>query len=230
MATVVATNSRPRPTRLLLAGACLVGAVAIGIAIVRGYAFGWPWTGVAQHESLWDLLHLLVLPIAVASVPIWYRTHRRHPVAWTVGIELAAAALAVAIVGGYLLDWTWTGFEGQALWDLVELLVLPLALASLPLWLERRGTMTPLTSAALAGALAVFAVLVVGGYFLGWTWTGFEDNTLWDWLGLLLVPFVVPAAITWYLATSRVPTLPPDTFDPPRAASPTPSLTQEPPT
>jgi len=32
----------------------------------------------------------------------------------------------------------------------------------------------------------------VGGFFLGWSWTGFEKNgKLWDWLGLLSGPFFI---------------------------------------
>jgi hypothetical protein len=35
---------------------------------------------------------------------------------------------------------------------------------------------------------------IVGGFFLGWTWTGFEKNgKLWDWLGLLSGPFFISA-------------------------------------
>jgi hypothetical protein len=46
--------------------------------------------------------------------------------------------------------------------------------------------------------IAVFwvAILVgiVGGYFLGWNWTGFKENgRLWDWLGLLSTPVFVSA-------------------------------------
>jgi hypothetical protein len=43
---------------------------------------------------------------------------------------------------------------------------------------------------------------VVAGYLVPLAWTGFPGNTLWDWLQLLLLPFVVPtfllpAAIAW---------------------------------
>jgi hypothetical protein len=41
-------------------------------------------------------------------------------------------------------------------------------------------------------AVAALVVLVSGGYLLRWTWTGFTVNTLWDWLGLFLVPFMLP--------------------------------------
>ena len=32
---------------------------------------------------------------------------------------------------GYWLDWTWTGFPGNTLWDWLHLLVLPLAFPTL---------------------------------------------------------------------------------------------------
>jgi hypothetical protein len=35
---------------------------------------------------------------------------------------------------------------------------------------------------------------IVGGFFLGWSWTGFKNNgTLWDWVGLLSAPVFVSA-------------------------------------
>ena len=45
-------------------------------------------------------------------------------------------------------------------------------------------------------ALAVgWIVTVIGGYALRWTWTGYADNTLWDWLQLLLLPLVFPTIL-----------------------------------
>jgi membrane protein DedA with SNARE-associated domain len=46
-----------------------------------------------------------------------------------------------------------------------------------------------------ASAAVAFAITVVGGYRLGWAWTGFADNnTVWDWLHLLVLPVVLTAA------------------------------------
>lgn len=50
----------------------------------------------------------------------------------------------------------------------------------------------------VAVALLRFVVVVVGGYALGWDWTGFQGSTLWDWLRLLLVPFVLPVTLAWF--------------------------------
>ncbi len=106
------------------------------------------------------------------------------------------AALLVVLVGGYLLHWSWTGYRSQEgtrkLWDWLEMSVLPLTLALLPVWLQSRDRHRRRWVVAESLAGAVLGVLVMGGYLLGWRWTGFTGNTLWDWLGLFLVPFVLP--------------------------------------
>jgi hypothetical protein len=45
--------------------------------------------------------------------------------------------------------------------------------------------------------IIAFVVLVTAGYGFRWRWTGFPGNTLWDWMHLLLVPFVLPVALAW---------------------------------
>lgn len=41
---------------------------------------------------------------------------------------------------------------------------------------------------ALGAGTIVIIILAYGGYFLGWNWTGFDGNTFWDWLSLLITP------------------------------------------
>ncbi len=65
---------------------------------------------------------------------------------WTAALVVAALVLVVLVIGGYTLNWTWTGFKGNTLWNWLELLVLPAALAVVPLWVaaheDRASRMT----------------------------------------------------------------------------------------
>jgi hypothetical protein len=50
--------------------------------------------------------------------------------------------------------------------------------------------------------LVAWVVTLIGGYTASWHWTGYQGNTLWDWLQLLLAPLViatvvVPATVRW---------------------------------
>ena len=49
--------------------------------------------------------------------------------------------------------------------------------------------------AAAVAALAALAVAAVGGYAYDWHWTGFQGNTLFDWLKLLIVPLLLPVVV-----------------------------------
>jgi hypothetical protein len=57
----------------------------------------------------------------------------------------------------------------------------------------------PRHTALLAVALVAIGLLVTafGSYGMGWQWTGFRGNKLWDWLNLLVLPFAVPVAFLW---------------------------------
>jgi hypothetical protein len=198
-------TSTDTPSRLhpFIVAGLVIGVVALVIALAGGYFLGWSWTGVSRETHLWDVMELLVLPFALGAVPLWLRTYRSRSRAWLIGLWGGLAVFAVLVVGGYLLDWEWTGFQDNHLWDWLKLLVLPSTLAGLSILVERDPHLTPGWRIAVAVAAVAFLLVVVGGYALGWTWTGFEDNTLWDWLGLFLVPFAVPAALIWYRAVNR---------------------------
>ncbi len=49
----------------------------------------------------------------------------------------------------------------------------------------------PLWAIGIALAAIVIIVLAIGGYFLGWNWTGFKGNTFWDWMSLLITPVTI---------------------------------------
>ena len=62
-----------------------------------------------------------------------WRSAKRHHVI-TVSIILLMGLIAVALVGGYLFNWSWTGFTSspahiKTLWDWLQLLITPAVLA-----------------------------------------------------------------------------------------------------
>jgi uncharacterized membrane protein len=161
-----------------------------------GYGNNWSWTGINGHSAtLWDWLHLLLLPIAVGIIPVWAgrrsRLKRPHKL-----LSLALiVALGVVVIAGYVIPWIWTGFKGNTLWNWLELLALPVAVALTPLYPELRESWTRRRTLLALAALAGFGVIVLAGYVIPWAWTGFRDNTLWDWLHLLLLPLLLPTLV-----------------------------------
>jgi hypothetical protein len=150
-------------------------------------------------------------PPDAAAAPPEQAPRRRRGLPPLVTHLLVAApiltALLVVLVGGYVLHWSWTGYRGQEgtrkLWDWLEMSVLPLTLALLPVWVQSRDRHRRRWVVAESLAGATLGVLVTGGYLLGWTWTGFTGNTLWDWLGLFLVPFLLP--VVFHVLAHRQP-------------------------
>jgi hypothetical protein len=134
------------------------------------------------------------------------RTHtradrRRHLRAAQVLVVGAVLFLVVTAVGGYVFRWAWTGFaDNDTVWDWLDLVLLPTTLACLPLWTVTRTAHRTAWRAVLVLLGAVLVVLVIGGYGVPWRWTGFAGNTLWDWLKLFLVPFVLPLVVRWMTA------------------------------
>lgn len=191
-------SSRPMPRFTL--PALVVGFVLI---VAAGYAFKWRWTGFNKDDQLWDLMHVVLLPVVLATLPLWYRTRERWMIGWRWVLAGVVVAFIVLVIGGYTLGWTWTGFPGNTFWDWLELLALPVVVALLPLWFETRTTMAREWRLVAAVLLVGFVVVVIGGYRLHWAWTGFEGNTFRDWLSLLIVPFLLPASLAWFAARDR---------------------------
>lgn len=178
---------------VLVRAACIF---VLATLLWGGYLQHWSWIGISGHTAtLWDWLNLLLLPLAVSILPIWVKrseklTPRHKSAALGVG-----AALGLTVVLGYAIPWAWTGFRGNTLWDWLELLALPLAVVLIPAYNDLRKAWRAKHTAIALAALAVALVPVLGGYLAGWAWTGFRDNTLWDWLHLLLLPLVVPVVL-----------------------------------
>jgi hypothetical protein len=188
----------------LLVGILIGAGAVLVVAVSEMGGRGWGWTGFPENGDLWDWLHLLVLPLVLLLLPLWVATHGRLRVEWLVALAALAVAFAVVVYGGYELGWDWTGFEGNRLWDWLELLVLPFTVALLPLWLTARRRLLPRHAAAAAIVLAAFAGLVACGYAIPWDWTGFQGNTLWDWIQLFIVPFAIPLAVTVLSVTATL--------------------------
>src|SRR3954454_1352152 len=108
-------------------------------------------------------------------------------------------ALTLMIFGGYGLHWSWTGFEenGTA-WDWLKLFVLPVTLALLPVWQHSRKRHRTAWRWTFGLLLMVLAVFGTGGYAFHWAWTGVSGRTLWDWLEVFLVSFVLPLAVAFW--------------------------------
>ena len=105
----------------------------------------------------------------------------------------ALAVLALVLWGGYSHHWSWTGINGHTatLWDWLHLLLLPLAVAVLPIWMSRDAKLDPVVKRVALAVLGVFVFVVLAGYLIPWAWTGFVGNSLWDWLNLIALPLAV---------------------------------------
>lgn len=116
--------------------------VALVILLVGSYGGGWSWTGFRANGTLWDWLHLLLLPLAVVTLPLWFGALRQGGPWWARWWLWVLAGLSVAFlivtVGGYVLAWAWTGFRGNTLWDWLQLLLVPVVLPVGTFWLARR--------------------------------------------------------------------------------------------
>jgi hypothetical protein len=177
-----------------------VAIVVVLLVIVGGYGEHWRWVGVSgATATLWDWLHLVLLPVAALVISLWLRHRPPMTGTWAAAVGVGAAVFAVLVLAGYLVPWGWTGFVGNTLWDWLNLAALPVAVALIPVLVEVRPQSGPghrrRRAAALAVGAAVFVAVVLAGYLVPWGWTGFTGNTAWDWLHLLLLPLLVPAVI-----------------------------------
>jgi hypothetical protein len=193
-------SSMPAPSsklhQLMLAG--ILSATGL-IAILAVLGANWSWTGFSGHETLWDWISLLVFPLAIASFPVRIAMGGR-PLGgpWRLTLLALTAIFALLTVDGYGFGWAWTGFPGKSLWDWLHLLLFPVVLVFLPDWFQK-GTPFGRTGAiATAILFPAFFLVVLGGYYGRWSWTGFTGNTFRAWLDLLIAPFLLPAACRWF--------------------------------
>jgi hypothetical protein len=181
----------------------LPAAAFLALLIIGGYGFGWRWTGLSDAVTLWDWMQVLALPVALAGVPLLLRHRRQLSRHHHAGLLLILVGFGALVLAGYLVPLSWTGFSDNTLWDWLELLLLPLVVATASLWAEPGATDGPVAdprprrrylALAMLGGL-IFGLLVLFGYLVPWSWTGFSDNTAWDWVKLLLLPILVPLVL-----------------------------------
>lgn len=167
---------------------------ALAVLIWGGYGDHWSFTGFSDNDTLWDWLKLLLLPLSMAALPLWLRSHhgmdrKRHAL-----YVALIAGFAALIAVGYLLHLKWTGFTGNTLWDWLQLLVLPIVISTVNFWRTER-TIEARHRIGAAAVAAGFGAFVACAYLLPLAWTGFSGNTLWDWTQLLFVPILLPVLV-----------------------------------
>ena len=95
------------------------------VVIAGGILVPLSWTGF-RGNTLWAL----VWPPAAAgradqhTTPAGEGRRLQHYQKQT--IAAVSAAWIITVIGGYALQWTWTGYAGNTLWDWLQLLLVPL--------------------------------------------------------------------------------------------------------
>jgi hypothetical protein len=182
-------------------------AVAALTVLWGGYIRGWQWTGFRANDQLWNWLKLLLLPVVVGTIPLWIQQGKHINRAWRVTFGLAVVAFTGFVAAGYLIPLKWTGFPGTTLWSWWGLILLPVAVTTLMAWPSAGRSLGAHHKAGIALLVTGWVITVIVGYALRWSWTGYQGNTLWDWLKLLLLPLIIPtillpAMTTWISRTA----------------------------
>lgn len=183
-------------------------AVAL-LVFSGGYFWHWSWTGLPSNYQLWNWLEVLLLPVVLGTIPLWMQ-YRKYI---TRGRRVITAAAATTCIGlvicGYLLPaFSWTGFREQKLSNWLQLLLIPAAVAittvmvSRPDRLRQRRWLRPWHMWVAAVLAAGWIITLIGGYHLGWTWTGYKPEptappslgSMWDWL-VLALPMAFPVIL-----------------------------------
>ena len=80
-------------------GAVFAFSVALVVLGSAGLGWHWDWTGIPENGTWWAWFSLLVLPVAIAVLPVWLKTRARHSSLWRLGLVAAGVALIIVIVG-----------------------------------------------------------------------------------------------------------------------------------
>ena len=136
--------------------------------MIAGYLIPLNWTGF-RGQTLWDWLNLLVL--RPRSRPPWRwpacepggQQARLRPYHKAI-IAALAAGWNVTVIGGYALQWQWTGYAGSTVWGWLGIF-LPLVFPTLllpPLLKWVSGNAAGRASAACQAATARPAIAAAG--------------------------------------------------------------------
>jgi hypothetical protein len=174
-----------------------VVAVAVLVVLWGGYHWGWSWTGFQKNNQLWDWLTLLLVPVALGTIPLWIQDRDYISRPRRVAYGVVIVAWTGFVIAGYLFKLNWTGFQDQKLWGWLNLILLPVALTTTIALTSSRVRSSKARSLrpyqkGLIVALAVGWIVTVIGR---WSWTGYAGEDLWDWLKLLLAPLVFPTIL-----------------------------------
>jgi hypothetical protein len=197
MAAATEAPERPERRRVLPPTRVLVvfGVLALIVLLLGGYAGNWAWTGFSDNDTLWDWLKLLLLPIAIATLPIWVRNREYMDPRVRIALGVSLLLFVVLVLLGYLVPWKWTGFTGNTLWDWLGLILLPFVITTVRFWSELRPRVMRRHVVVATAIMAAIVGLVFVGYLRPWEWTGFTGNTLWDWIQLVAVPLLFPLVL-----------------------------------
>ena len=174
-----------------------VVAVAALVVLWGGYHWGWSWTGFQKNNQLWDWLTLLLVPVALGTIPLWIQDRDYISRPRRVAYGVVIVAWTGFVIAGYLIPLKWTGFQDQKLWGWLNLILLPVALTTTIALTSSRVRSSKARSLrpyqkGLIVALAVGWIVTVIGR---WSWTGYAGEDLWAWLTLLLAPLVFPTIL-----------------------------------
>jgi hypothetical protein len=160
-----------------------------------GYIQGWKWTGFQDNDDLWHWLDLLLLPVVVGTVPLWIQRPGHVGRAGRLTCALVISAFTGLIVAGYEIPLKWTGFPSHKLWGWFHLLLVPVAVAGAQFLPSVVRSLRPYQKGLVVLIALGWIITIIGGYALGWRWTGYHGKALWDWLDLLLFPLAVPIIV-----------------------------------
>lgn len=165
--------------------------LAAVVVLIGGYAGHWAWTGFDSNGQVWDWMHLMLLPVAFGLFSVWLYNSQHMGAQRRRTLGTVLLVFIGLVLAGYLAPLAWTGFKGNTLWDWLTLTVLPLTLITVNAWPKTGREFRPVHKIGGAALAIAFVVTLIGGYGASWSWTGYQGNTLWDWLTLLLAPLVI---------------------------------------